>query len=215
MLTLKSRTYIHFYRCHDHIFVINHKHTNYEYTSQACTRVQMPLKLCVNEEHSRQRLWQVQFVSCVLRSTLFFFFCLKSVSSSQKVSSACLRGIHPWHLEGCFPSRYSSSVPSTPPQKKTKVPRATDRNSKHPYIGPSHLLTSLAISSVSPFVYNSPRAHSHPPSLCPCSAPIGSQSCSTGRLLAPSHRNLAEAARICPHTNRSLAFCLWTDGTEK
>ena len=137
------------------------------------------------------------------------------MSSSQKVSSACLRGIHPWHLEGCFPSRYSSSVPSAPPQKKTKVPRATDRNSKHPYIGPSHLLTSLAISSVSPFVYNSPRAHSHPPSLCPCSAPIGSQSCSTGRLLAPSHRNLAEAARICPHTNRSLAFCLWTDGTEK
>lgn len=54
-----------------------------------------------------------------------------------------------------------------------------------------------------------------PPSLPPsCSAPIGSRSCSTGRLLAPSHQNLAEAARICPHTNRSLAFCLWMDGTE-
>lgn len=53
-----------------------------------------------------------------------------------------------------------------------------------------------------------------PPSLPPsCSAPIGSQSCSTGRLLAPSHQNLAKAARICPHTNRSLAFCLWMDGT--
>lgn len=55
---------------------------------------------------------------------------------------------------------------------------------------------------------------SFPPSLPPsCSAPIGSRSCSTGRLLAPSHRNLARAARICPHTSRSLAFCLWTDGT--
>lgn len=48
-----------------------------------------------------------------------------------------------------------------------------------------------------------------------CSAPIGSRSCSTGRLLAPSHRSLAGAARICPHTSRSLAFCLWTDGTVK
>lgn len=56
--------------------------------------------------------------------------------------------------------------------------------------------------------------HSFPPSLpSSCSAPIGSQSCSTGRLLAPSHRSLAAAARICPHTSRSLAFCLWTDGT--
>lgn len=54
-----------------------------------------------------------------------------------------------------------------------------------------------------------------PPSLPPsCSAPIGSQSYSTGRLLAPSHQKLAKAARICPHTNRSLAFCLWMDGTE-
>ena len=55
-----------------------------------------------------------------------------------------------------------------------------------------------------------------PPSLPPSrSAPIGSRSCSTGRLLAPSHQNLARAARICPHTNRSLAFCLWMDGTER
>ena len=54
-----------------------------------------------------------------------------------------------------------------------------------------------------------------PPNLPPsCFAPIGSRSCSTGRLLAPSHQNLAKAARICPHTNRSLAFCLWMDGTE-
>lgn len=54
-----------------------------------------------------------------------------------------------------------------------------------------------------------------PPSLPPsCSAPIGSRSCSTGRLLAPSHQNLAKAAHICPHTNRSHAFCLWMDGTE-
>lgn len=54
-----------------------------------------------------------------------------------------------------------------------------------------------------------------PPSLpLSWSAPIGSQSCSTGRLLAPSHQNLAKAAHICPHTNRSLAFCLWMDGTE-
>lgn len=52
---------------------------------------------------------------------------------------------------------------------------------------------------------------SHPPS---CSAPIGSRSCSTGRLLAPSRRNLAGAARICPRTSRSPAFCLWMDDTE-
>lgn len=62
-----------------------------------------------------------------------------------------------------FPPGTSSSVPFA----SEKVPQATDRNSKHPYIGWSHLLTSLPISSVSPFVYNSSRAHSHPPSLRP------------------------------------------------
>lgn len=57
--------------------------------------------------------------------------------------------------------------------------------------------------------------HSFPPSLPPsCPALIGFRSCSTGRLLAPSHQNLATAARICPHTSRTLAFCLWMDGTE-
>lgn len=64
---------------------------------------------------------------------------------------------------------------------------------------------------MSPFICLQFFLLSLPPS---CSGPIGSQSCSTGRLLAPSHQNLAEAARICPHTNRSLAFCLWTDDTE-
>lgn len=58
-------------------------------------------------------------------------------------------------------------------------------------------------------------SRSLPPSLpLSCSTPIGSRSCSTGRLLSPSHQNLAKAAHICPHTNRSLAFCLWMDGTE-
>lgn len=57
-------------------------------------------------------------------------------------------------------------------------------------------------------------SRSRPPALLPCSAPIGSRSCSTGRLLAPSHGNLAGAARICPRTSRSPAFCPWTDDTE-
>lgn len=52
---------------------------------------------------------------------------------------------------------------------------------------------------------------SHPP---PRSAPIGSRSCSTGRLLAPSRGNLSGAAHICPRTSRSPAFCLWMDDTE-
>lgn len=56
--------------------------------------------------------------------------------------------------------------------------------------------------------------HSFQPSL-PRSrfAPIGSPSCRTGRLPAPSHRSLAAAVRICPRSSRSLAFCLWTDDT--
>lgn len=57
--------------------------------------------------------------------------------------------------------------------------------------------------------------HSFPPSLPPSSfALIGFRSYSTGRLLAPFHQNLATAVHICPHTSRSLAFCLWMDGTE-
>lgn len=54
-----------------------------------------------------------------------------------------------------------------------------------------------------------------PPSHPSRFAPIGSQSRSTGRLLAPSHQNLAKVAHICPHTSRSPAFGLSTDGTAK
>lgn len=57
-----------------------------------------------------------------------------------------------------------SSVPLALPQIRSTI-RATDRNSKHPYIGLRHLLTSLPISSVSPFVYNSSCTHCHLPSL--------------------------------------------------
>lgn len=139
-----------------------------------------------------------------------------SVSLFQKVSGMSQRqtgyeeSIHVQRLQA-FSTRYSSAALCAVPQKK--VPQATDRNSKHPYIGWAiswpllqyprflHLFTVLLVQ---------PRS----PSLQSCRAPIGCQSCSIGRLLAPFYQNLAEAARICPHTNSSLAFCLWKDGTE-
>lgn len=107
-------------------------------------------------------------------------------------------------------SRNSSSVPFAVPQKRShrqQIEIADIHISAEPSLdlSPNILSVSICLQFFQ---------RSFPPSLPPsCSAPIGSRSCSTGRLLAPSHRNLARAARICPHTSRSLAFCLWTDGT--
>ena len=83
----------------------------------------------------------------------------------------------------------------------------------HISVGPSLDLSTniLSVSICLQFFLFNPTLS---PSLPSCFPPIGSQSCSTGRLLAPSHQTLAKAAHICPHTNRSLAFCLWMDDTE-
>lgn len=156
-------------------------------------------------------VWDNYKCLCVLESEIKCILFPEAVQAGSETNS--LKRIHPLQESTdcicnteAFSSWYSSSVPLALPQKK--VPQATDRNSKHPYIGwaPNILSVSICLQF---FLL------SLPPSLPPsCSAPIGSRSCSTGRLLAPSHQKLAEAARICPHTNRSLAFCLWMDGTE-
>lgn len=44
---------------------------------------------------------------------------------------------------------------------------------------------------------------------------ICSPGCSTVSRLAPCRQSRAEAARICPRTSSSHAFCLWMDGTMK
>lgn len=106
-----------------------------------------------------------------------------------------------------------SSVPFAVPQKKRSHRQQIEIADVHISAEPSLDLAPniLCVSICLQFF-----KRSFPPSLpSSCSVPIGSQSCSTGRLLAPSHRSLAAAARICPRTSRNLAFCLWTDGTVK
>lgn len=112
-----------------------------------------------------------------------------------------------------FSSWYSSSVPLAHASEKRSHRQQIEIANIHISVEPSLDLSPniLSVSICLQFFLLS-----LPPSLPPsCSVLIGSRSCSTGRLLAPSHRNLAEVARICPHTNRSHAFCLWMDGTEK
>lgn len=96
-------------------------------------------------------------------------------------------------------------------EKRSRGPR-TEIANIHISAEPSRDLSTniLSVSVCLQFFLRSISA-SHPPS---CFAPIGSRSCSTGRLLAPSRRNLAGAARICPRTSRSPASCLWMDDTE-
>lgn len=129
-------------------------------------------------------------------------------SIHRRKSSDCFCGMEGFFY---FSSWYSSSVPSALPQKRShrqQIEIANIHISAEPSLDLSPNILSVSIC-LQFFL------RSLPPSLPPsCSAPIGSRSCSTGRLLAPSHQNLAEVARICPHTNRSLAFCLWMDGTE-
>lgn len=126
--------------------------------------------------------------------------------SHPRKSSDCVGFFFFFHSS----SRNSSSVPFAAPQKRShrqQIEIADIHISAEPSLdlSPNILSVSICLQFFQ---------RSFPPSLPPsCSAPIGSRSCSTGRLLAPSHRNLARAARICPHTSRSLAFCLWMDGT--
>lgn len=155
----------------------------------------------------RIRLLRSFCFKCILFSEVVLVGCetnsLWSIRPSQKCSD-CV-----WRL--FFSSWYSSSVPFALPQKRShrqQIEIANIHISAEPSLDLSPNILSVSIC-LQFFL------RSFPPSLPPsCSAPIGSRSCSTGRLLAPSHRNLAKAARICPHTSRSLAFCLWKDGTE-
>lgn len=159
-------------------------------------------------------------------STNVFFFCLiaraserhccplrrPSSGQSQRAYqvSTCPSGRHTFY--STFNSRLSSCVPLCCLRKK--VPLATDRNSKHPHVVQPSLDPSPNILNVSVCLLF--LLLSLPPSLPPSSsAPIGSRSYSAGCLRAPSHQNLAEAVHICPHTSRSHAFGLWTDGTER
>lgn len=139
-----------------------------------------------------------------------------SVSSSQKPSRLCQRQTA-YKVSICgrnvffSSSWYSSSVSRCHCLRKRshrqQIEIAIIQISVEPSLDPSPNILSVSIC-LQFFL------RSLPPSLPPfCSAPIGSRSCSAGCLPAPSHQNLATAARICQHTNRSRAFCLWMNGT--
>lgn len=162
----------------------------------------------VSADNYRTRAFGDKFTECVL-----FFGKLSGSGRRPTVYEESVhrrRALNVIVTQSIFPSWYSSSVPLVFFAFPKKVPQATDRNGGHPYIGWAvpwplsqypqclQLFTILFLSL--------------PPSLPPSRhAPIGSRAC---RLLAPSHQNLAKVVRICPHTNRSLAFCPWMDGTE-
>lgn len=153
----------------------------------------------------RIRLLSSFFFKCILFSEVVL------VGERQTAYEASVHRRKVQTVSGGFFSWYSSSVPFALPQKRShrqQIEIANIHISAEPSLDLSPNILSVSIC-LQFFL------RSFPPSLPPsCSAPIGSRSCSTGRLLAPSHRNLAKAARICPHTSRSLAFCLWKDGTE-
>lgn len=142
----RIRTYI--YHCHDHTQCLYNKSQAYKLwlnitSMYTCV---MPCNCAQNEEYSHQCLWQVQKCLCIIIKIWASEINSLSVSSSQTPSrlgsdTNSLWRIHPvvekyrMYLRHrvFFSSWYSSSVPLALPQKK--VPQATDRNSKHPYIG--------------------------------------------------------------------------------
>lgn len=159
--------------------------------------------LCVSKEQ------QVQNVC--------FYFCLDlCVSSSQ---TSFLGQGQKNSLWGARPSQISSHwsfffflLLLLPCLRKRSLRQRIEIAGIHISAEPSHdLSTNILSVLVCLQFFLSSNPPSHPP---PHFAPIGSRSCSTGRLLAPSRGNLAEAARICPRTSRSPAFCLWMDDTE-
>lgn len=153
-------------------------------------------------------------------STKRFYFCLDLCVSSSQTMSFLGQG-QKNSLWGARPSQISSHwsffllfflLLLLPCLRKRSLRQRIEIADIHISAEPSRDLSTniLSVSVCLQFFWSS-NPPSHPP---PRSAPIGSRSCSTGRLLAPSHGNLAGAARICPRTSRSPAFCLWMDDTE-
>lgn len=190
--------------------------------------------LCVHESvlidvcsYTSVSTWEQGFWEEMFQCVLFWNSCPCCARTKQLMKHT---SIHPRKSSDCagslfFSSSSSSASPPLPPPpgiyllfplsclRKRSHRQQIEIEDIHISAEPS-LDLSPNILSVSICLQFFKR--SFPPSLpSSCSAPIGSRSCSTGRLLAPSHRSLAGAARICPHTSRSLAFCLWTDGTVK